>query len=227
LIGSKIKLIAFSGIDGAGKSTQIEMIIKRLKSEGYSPKYLWSRGGYYGPINTIKTNIRRIFGEKVIPIGRDSKARTKAFSNKYIRNIWLHFAIFDLIMIYCMYIPLLNLFGRTVIADRYLFDTKIDFSLNFPEIKVINWSIWRLLEKLAPTPARHYLLLIPIAESMRRSKLKNEPFPDSKIVLQRRLKYYKDFGKLNEIVVVDCLKSVESVQYEILEQIYVKPERSG
>lgn len=36
-------LVAFSGINGAGKSTQIELLMDRLRQEGQNPTYVWTR----------------------------------------------------------------------------------------------------------------------------------------------------------------------------------------
>jgi hypothetical protein len=52
---------------------------------------------------------------------------------------------------------------------------------------------------------------LPVDESIRRSKLKNEPFPDSKEVLESRLSIYKasDFFKGKNWMIINGVDSIE------------------
>ena len=47
-------MIAFSGLDGAGKSTQIDLVAKKYKSLGSKSIILWARGGYTPGMKFIK-----------------------------------------------------------------------------------------------------------------------------------------------------------------------------
>ena len=42
----QIKLITFSGLDSAGKSTQIDKVINYLNLKKQKVRLVWSRGGY-------------------------------------------------------------------------------------------------------------------------------------------------------------------------------------
>ena len=64
-------------------------------------------------------------------------------------------------------------------------------------------------------------------ESLIRSKLKNEPFPDSQEVLQARLKYYTEYANFHEVNVVDCTESIEHINNIILEQMDIEPQQIG
>ncbi|MES9902892.1 MAG: hypothetical protein ABW168_09430 [Sedimenticola sp.] len=122
----------------------------------------------------------------------------------------------DLALVYGIYVRWLNLTGRTVIADRYLDDTWIDFTLNFPGVNFDHWSLWKLLELLTPKPDYAFILFIPVEESLRRSKLKDEPFPDSEEVLRQRLEYYTNFMSLNgNLREIDCTRPLDTIADEI------------
>jgi thymidylate kinase len=211
------KLFTLSGIDGAGKSTQIDLLMQSVAIIGKKPVYLWTRGGYTGPFNFLKTCLRKVLGKKLPPSGRNS-SREKAFQKFWIRNLWLNLAIFDLIVVYGFYVRWLRLLGRYIIADRYISDTWIDFKLNFPEVNYDKWYLWKILIWLTPEPDKSFVLLIPVAESLRRSEMKNEPFPDSKEVLEKRLELYQSFAPASDCYTIDCLQPIPKIHREILQK---------
>ena len=78
----------------------------------------------------------------------------------------------------------------------------------------------KFLNIIALKPKKHFVLTISIEESIKRSKLKNEPFPDSIDVLKKRLNQYIKFISNNSSIVhVDGSKSIDSVNKIILEEI--------
>ena len=55
------KIVAFSGIDGCGKSTQIELLVKLYESRGEKYKMIWSRPGSTPFILVLKALSRFFF----------------------------------------------------------------------------------------------------------------------------------------------------------------------
>jgi dTMP kinase len=210
------KLIALSGIDRAGKSTQIALLTDYLRSMGKPPLFFWSRGGYTGNFLALKQFFRKIF-KKSLPRAGQSEARQKAFEKPFIRNLWLALAICDLILIYGLYFRLMIFRGKVVVADRYIWDTWIDFRINFSDAKIDRWPLWKALKRLSPKPDVNFMFLIPVAESLRRSKLKKEPFPDSKDILDRRLVLYQQLTKQFDFHIIDGLQPVEDIQRKIIQ----------
>ena len=150
----------------------------------------------------------------------NSKQRDESFSNPLIRKTWLSLAILDLIFYYSIYIRLKEWFGTKIICDRYIFDTKIDFKLNFPQETIEEWFIWKLLIRLALKPKKHFVLTISVEESQRRSKLKDEPFPDSIETLKFRLNDYLNYSKKNKFVMpINCDQSIESIHQIIINSL--------
>lgn len=209
------KIIAFSGLDSAGKSTQILLLEKYFLDKKNKVKVIWSRGGYTPLFNSLK-NILRKSGRNVIPPPDESKQRDKTFGKKWVRVLWLNIALIDMILFYCLYFRLLKMLGYTIIADRYLWDTHIDFKLKFSEENFEKIILWKILAQLSPVPNYSIILTIPSGESIRRSNIKNEPFSENLNQRKERLSHYQGLiekGKWD--YVVDGLQPIDDVWAEI------------
>lgn len=213
-------IIAFSGTDGAGKSTQIRLLSDQLKKKGYKLRIVWSRGGYT-PLFSFMKKVLRILLPNSIPQAGPSKARREAFKNQTVSKIWLIIAILDLFLLYGVYIRALSLLGFAVVCDRYLKDTEIDFVRNFPNTFNPKSFLWRVLVWFAPNPKLSFLLHVPVDVSLARSREKGEPFPDSIETLEFRLSSYlnEETFPLGKYCRVDCQKSVEDVQAKIMREL--------
>jgi len=204
-------MIIFSGIDSAGKSTQIEKLEKYLFKKNIKARVIWSRGGYTPIMNSLKSLIRKIKPNS-IPQPGESIHRDKTFSRKWISSLWLNIALIDLIVFYCLYFRWLNILGYIVIADRYLWDTYIDFDLKFMKKSFENNILWKILVLFSPQPELSIILTLPIDESLRRSKLKKEPFSENYNQRQKRIELYHDLiNKGRWLNVIDGSDSIEKV----------------
>lgn len=208
-------LIAFSGLDGAGKSTQIELLLKDFRARGAAPVFLWARGGYTPLFNWVKTLIRKMTGGKALPPSGRSQARNRSFSKPWVRYLWLQMALFDLVLTYGIRVRWWLATGKTVVCDRYIWDTLIDFRLNFPNNPIEKYWLWRLLKKVAPIPSVSFLMIIPVSESLRRSELKAEPFPDSADVLSKRREMYLSMTGSAKWILLDGTKTIEEVHAQV------------
>ena len=191
-------IVAFSGTDGAGKPTHITTLNERLQSKGRRTCVLWARGGYTPLMLTLKSAVLTLLGRRGDTKGFDKdgsakyvKRRTGMMRRPLVAQIWLASAMIDLILLYGIYVRFLSLTGTVVICDRYVGDTRIDFERNFSDQFNPSGALWRLLKLVAPKPAIHFVLLVPVAVSHERSRLKNEPFPDDEETLAFRYGKYQ------------------------------------
>jgi thymidylate kinase len=208
-------LITFGGLDGAGKSTQINLLTDYLLKRGSKPVNIWTRVGYTSVLQGIKTLSRRLLPRRLPPSGQ-SPQRSQAFSKWWVRRLWLSLALVDLLRVYGVQIRWHRFRGRLVLCDRYVWDTAIDFRLNFPQENLDQYWLWRLLARIAPRPDAAFLMLLSVAESQRRSAIKGEPFPDAPEVLERRLAYYKDLIPRVPFHVLDGSQPITTVFNQIL-----------
>ena len=210
------RLWAFSGLDGAGKSTQIELLLAELNARRARVRRVWARGGYTPLFDLLKALARRL-NRRSLPAPGRSAERTKKFGSPGVRRTWLAVAMLDLFLYYGIWVRGLRWAGFTVVADRWVEDTALDFRLNFPEEDTDGWLLWRALRRVMPTPDVHFVFVIPVAESLRRSVLKNEPFPDDRKVLTRRLNYYEDLVRTRPLRRVDGTQPRAVVGQNVLE----------
>ena len=213
------KLIVFGGIDSSGKSTQIEKVKTHLLAKNIKVKVIWSRGGYTPLFNLFKTGLKMIIPNS-IPKPGESEERNQTFNKKYIRILWLNIALVDMILFYDIYFRILKIFGYTVIADRYLWDTYIDFKLKFNNDNFERGVLWKTLIHFSLSPNLSYLLTIPVDESIRRSNLKNEPFSENLNQRKKRISFYQDLikkGKWNHII--DGMRPIDEVWSNIRQKL--------
>ncbi|PQD96174.1 hypothetical protein CYL18_06120 [Pradoshia eiseniae] len=211
-------MLAFSGIDCSGKSTQIEKVNKELANEGHKTIIIWSRGGYTPLLEKIKTLIRSDKGatEEEKELYRENINR----SNKK-RKLLLFLSIIDLILYYGIYFRFIEKYEKKIIiADRYIWDSYIDFKMKYKEFNFEKWIVWRILTKVYYRPTCSIVYVIPVDESMRRSELKNEPWPETKEQRVERIRYYKHLISKNKWQYeINALKSIDEVFTETMRAI--------
>ncbi|MED5260897.1 MAG: hypothetical protein VX574_00650 [Myxococcota bacterium] len=207
-------IIAFSGSDGSGKSTQIQRLQDHLDRYEVANVCCWSRGGYTPLFSWAKSVLRRAPGDFLPPAG-ESKKRDRLLEKRWIRRAWLILSILDLGFLYGVKIRWWRRRGTWVICDRYLLDTRIDFELNFPGEKVDSWWVWQRVVRFCPQPDVHFVMRVPVEESLRRSRQKDEPFPDPPERLAFRLGYYRQKECTEGRIVLDGLRSIDEVFSEV------------
>lgn len=210
------KFYIFSGIDGAGKSTQIHLFCQQLQSLNYPTKKIWIRIGYTPLIHFLKVCLRRT-GTGMLPKPGISEKRDRMFSYRIVRHVWIIVSMLDLFVYLSIWLRFVRAFGFNVIADRWIEDSELDLEINFEVDKPTTWMLWKIIKILSPKPSMHFIFLIPVQESIKRSKVKNEPFPDSEEVLVRRLKRYDTLSSKGGIYKINGLMPKEVLFKKILE----------
>lgn len=210
-------MISFSGIDCCGKSTQIDLLCKDLKKQGKKYQVIWSRGGYTPGIERVKKLLR---GGSSASKEEKISYSEQVNSNSKKRKLLFVASLMDLWFYYSVSLRLKEWFGTTVICDRYIWDTYIDFKIKYPDYDFERGFWWRLTLKTMLKPKASFCMFIPAEESMRRSSLKEEPFPESVEARRERIDWYVRERENNRWqYVIDATKSIEEVYSAICEHI--------
>ena len=211
-------LIVFSGVDSSGKSTQISKIFEYYSKTNSRFVIKWSRGGYTPGINFLKSLVRR-FSRNVIPAQGHSSERTAAFKKPAVSRLWLFISILDLIIYYGVWFRILSL-KYSLIADRYIWDTLIDFKINFPNIDFQKWLLWRILLLVYMKPEKSLILTIDPETSILRSIKKQEPFMEDVEIRKKRIVLYEElFRNGNWQRVIDGDRPEDAINKEIVKFI--------
>tara|TARA_Y100001980_G_C14493798_1_gene270518 strand:+ start:427 stop:1077 length:651 start_codon:yes stop_codon:yes gene_type:complete len=204
--------IIFSGIDGCGKSTQIELLKKYFENNRIKYKVIWMRPGST-PILLIMKNLARKFFTKLPTEGR-SREREKLMKKSYLGKIWLYLSLLEIMYIAKVESFFLRLRGFHIIYDRHLFDAIIDYkismNLDLFKSKFINYLL---------KPSSNALMIcldIPLQTSRERCKKKYEPFPDTDEEKVERYNVYNEHIPKSGYIKINGLHQPDLIHTNIL-----------
>jgi thymidylate kinase len=180
-------MISLSGIDNSGKSTQIELLENYFKKKGKKIKIIWGRGGWTPGLEFVKNLVRT--DKNLDPKGRE-EYRNNIHANPYKKKILLIGAILDLYLFFGIYYRLQIILGYEVICDRYIWDTYVDFKVNYSMIDFEKWYIWKILLKIIPYPQKSIIIVLTPEESIRRGINKQEFYLESLEVKRQKIALY-------------------------------------
>ena len=191
------RFISFEGIDGAGKTTQIELLIKRLEKNNYKVKVFREPGGM-----DISENLRKIILNKSFDISSNTE-------------MLLFLAARSELVTKVIY-PALEK-GYYVICDRYIdstvayqgFGRKID-------IKIINDLNKFVTLGLLPT-VTFYLDISVKTMILRKNKENNDRMENSglKFFERGRSGYFDLELKNNRFVKIDSSQNIKKIETQI------------
>lgn len=214
-------VIALGGMDRAGKSIQRSALLERLVELGYEPVYRWSRVGYTRRIESVKRGLRRLRGGRARQddAPRSYPQRASRLRSPWKRRLWTTVALLDLLWEYAVTVRRLRARGHAVVCDRWLCDALVDLRVNFPQDRVDERLLWRLVERLALRPDASFLLLISPEESLRRAHASGRRHVEPREVLEARLVEYRRIAAAGLGEVVDAERTPDAIALDLRDRL--------
>ena len=227
-------LISISGVDCAGKSTQIELLRQYFISMGKTCTVFWYRPGYSAEMQRVKSWIRPALNtahqlkgkvgswfHKTRPNTAEENSDTKSISAQSPQipaPLWLSTAILDTAVQWGIKLRYLCRKYDVVICDRYVDDARLDLMLKYPQY---TWteSMIQSIARVLPKPDVAFLLWISADEMIQRAQIKQEPFPDDEHTRQMRYRAYEFIADQDNITLVDASCTVEETHQAILQHL--------
>lgn len=163
-------IVSFSGIDSAGKTTQIDLLCKHLDEKGIKYKNKWSKARGTPIVVFLKELVRR---DKGMDDASKSEHRKEVFQNPRKLRLLYTASMLDLCLYWGIYYRLQYLFCKYLICDRYLWDTYVEVKHDFVGIDIDRSFLWKMVKFFAPRPKVSFVFIIPAELSLARDKQKD------------------------------------------------------
>ena len=206
---SRAKLICFTGMDGAGKTTLAKFLVKEMKKRGLKCNYV------YGRYKPFLARPALAFGKFLFLRGRDIKEYEDYSSAKRdaVRRYSLVTLIYQKILLFDYSLQLLTkiifpkMLGRTVICDRYVYDTVMN---DIPRAGDDFEHLKGLIEKcfrIAPEPDLVFLIDLPEETAY----FRKDDTPSIGYLKERR-EIYLNIGEEYNIITLDGCKDITELK---------------
>ena len=129
----KSVFVCFMGIDGSGKTSHAKTLVKSLKQKGIRCRYVWGR---WTPrlLKPLEFILKKFYfrSKKIYTSDYDeyTMQKRRIIANRPSALIWQYLVLLDYFFQFLWKIRLPLLLRKTIICDRYIYDTLVDLMVN-------------------------------------------------------------------------------------------------
>ena len=163
-------IISFSGIDSAGKTTQIEMLSKYCDEHKIKYCKVWSKARGTPGVLWLKELVRI---DKKMDVAEKAEYRNDFYRNPQKQRLLYIASMLDLCWYWGIYYRILGIINKYLICDRYLWDTYTELKQDFQFIDIDRSKLWKIVRCISPKPKYSFVFIIPAEVSLERDKKKN------------------------------------------------------
>lgn len=210
-------IVSFSGIDGAGKTTQIENLISYCQAHGITYSRKWSKARGTPGIMLIKRLVRKDSG---MSDAEKLEYRGKVYQSGWKRKLLLQLSLLDLCWYWGVYLRAISHRYQILILDRYIWDTYVEVSSEFKIDNLSKRILWKIIKCVYVKPKVSILLNIPAEESLRRDLLKGEITTDELGLKKEKIALYDELrNKHAWNTEIDAMQSVNDTFRNVLDAV--------
>jgi thymidylate kinase len=215
------RVIALSGIDGSGKSSQAELLRETLERLGYDAAVEWSPYGQNAWLDHLAVPVKRLLKRskryeaepRETGLERTSGTALRE-KNAAVNYVWSAVVTFANGLAQLQTIARHSRRGRVVIYDRYALDSTVQLRFRYGANG--RFALQRaLIGLLAPKPLASFYLEIPADTSLAR---KDDRWTLADLEAQARL--YREEVSHNGAVRLDGLRPPDELAAEIAETVW-------
>lgn len=207
-------LVALSGIDGSGKSTQAEALDEALTISDATHKIVWSRPGCSRFYRRLTGLARR---ERKAAAGELPAEARLAPGGKLGRIAWTALNVLDLALVYNWEVRRRTLVGNIVVCDRYVADAEVEIQSRLRDDDRLARWLTGLLSMLSPKPDAGFLLDAPPDAAADRSADR-----ESADALAKQRELYRSLAERRGLRVLDgdpdAEKTAETIVNTVIEE---------
>lgn len=205
------RFIYFAGVDGSGKSTYVEMLIKEFERRGLKAKRVWLRFNYFFTKPVLL--YCRLSGLTRRPVRGGRKISVHDFyKSKFIGKLVQYLHFIDTCLHYFIRVVIPLKFTKTyILCDRFVYDILADFMIENRDMSIPKKRISKLLLRLLPANA--LVLYFKVAKEeiiLRKPEVLDD---DEDFGLKYRV--YEHLEHCFDFNIVDNNRSIQSVFKEI------------
>ncbi|MXR40767.1 hypothetical protein GRX01_05340 [Halobaculum sp. WSA2] len=208
---SESRLICIVGPDGAGKSTQAEMLLKELKSRGHDCKYQWLGFNHFLSLPLLA--FARVIGlSEIRTLESGRKVGYHYFERSKVIS-WLYplLLLVDTLIAYVTEVAWPRKQSETtIVCDRFIFDTMVNIMLSTNQPSFPQTYTGRLFLRLIPDDTEAFVLLAD--EETLRGRRDDVEADES---IPEKIRYYKIIAERLQLLVIDASRSPEAIHREI------------
>jgi len=214
-------LLVVSGMDGAGKTAQVELLGQAFDACAIRSRSVWSRGGSSHFTDACLRLARRFWGRGRSSGAHDADrgasqdafdARRAMLRTPLARWGWSAVVVVDLLVRYWRQVAWPLLRGNVVIADRYVADAEAELTAYLDlETGRRSWA-GRLLSAMSPRPAMIFILDLPAEVAEKRMGPGRESLAYLRLLREIHLWQAENSGA----ILLDATRSLEDVSDELV-----------
>jgi len=210
-------IVSFSGIDSAGKTTQIDLLYGYCKSSGVSVKKVWSKARGTPGVLLLKQLVRR---DKKMNTEEKAEYRKNVFESPRKQKLLYVASMLDLCWYWGIYYRILGLARKILICDRYLWDSYVELKQDFPCVDIDRSNLWKMVKWLAPRPKVSFVFVIPAEVSLARDHQKNAAGIEDIEVKKKKIDTYMSCVAENRWThVMDGMDTIENLHLQVLKAL--------